>query len=177
MTYRCADSLPANVLSQLAAERDAIERSLITGTRPPNATEAATISKLYGFRLDSYLDRGYGACSLRDERVAHAVLENWMHFDTLRYQLFAWCVMPNHVHLVLRVFEGITIDRLFHSWKSYTSNVANRILGREGPFWQREYHDRIIRDEREFADTVAYVVRNPDSVGLAPWPFVGAKLE
>ncbi len=175
VTYRLEDALPHDVIVRLEVERQAIERSLTGGGRAPSATESAQISRMYGRRLDSYLDAGYGACHLRRSEIAQIVVDNWSFFDGKRYDLFAWCVMPNHVHLIFRLFEDVTLGQLFHSWKSYTANRANSLLGVAGPFWQREYFDRIIRDQREFGEDVEYVLGNPRRIGMTNWPFVGSK--
>ncbi len=175
VTYRLDDALPRDVIVRLEIERNAIERSLTGGGRAPNATESAQISRMYGRRLDSYLDVGYGACHLRKPEIAQIVVDNWLFFDGKRYDLFVWCVMPNHVHLMFRLFEGMTLGSVIHSWKSYTSNRANSLLQLEGPFWQREYFDRIVRNQREFAEDVEYVLANPRKIGMYDWPFVGSK--
>ena len=80
--------------------------------------------------------------------------------------------MPNHAHVIMRLFVGSDLAKVLHSWKSYTSNVANSILGRTGTFWFREYYDRCIRDERELLRTVRYVLENPAKAGLRDWPYV-----
>ncbi len=59
-----------------------------------------------------------------------------------------------------------------NSWKSYTARMANRILGRTGAFWQREYYDRLIRNENEFERAVRYVLENPVRAGLKNWEWV-----
>ena len=80
--------------------------------------------------------------------------------------------MPNHVHVVFRPFEGEHLDRILHSWKSYTAHVAFSIVGTK-TLWAREYYDRVIRDERHFGNAVAYVRNNPGKAGLVGWRWVG----
>ncbi len=89
-----------------------------------------------------------------------------LHFDGKRYRLLGWCVMPNHVHGVIETIEGYPLERIVHSWKSYTANETNRILRREGRLWQREYHDRFIRDEKHFVRAMRYVEGNAMLAGL-----------
>jgi REP element-mobilizing transposase RayT len=159
-------------MQALNAERALIER-LVTGDRSRRtAVDSDEISRLFHARLDDHLDRGYGECWLRKAQIAQLVIETWQLFDGDRYQLLAWCVMPNHVHIVSRLFEGRMLARVVHSWKSFTALRANESLGRTGPFWEREYHDRIIRDERELQDRINYVLRNPEKAGLLDWPYV-----
>jgi hypothetical protein len=59
-----------------------------------------------------------------------------------------------------------------HSWKSFSAKVANKLLGREGEFWQDDYYDRLIRDSKDLARTVQHVRDNPLKAGLVDWPWV-----
>ena len=116
--------------------------------------------------MSIYLDRGYGSCHLRDARIAELVEGALLHFDLERYRMLAWCVMPNHVHAVVETLPNHEVGAVVHSWKSFSSKAANRILRRSGTFWQREYHDRFIREEGHFRNAVHYVERNPVTAGL-----------
>ena len=88
-------------------------------------------------------------------------------------RVLAWCVMPNHVHAVVRPLEGFELPRIVHSWKSFTSNRANEILGRKGAFWQAEAYDHLVRDANDLRRVVRYVLRNPVAAGLRGWKWVG----
>jgi REP element-mobilizing transposase RayT len=63
--------------------------------------------------------------------------------------------------------------------KSYTSQQANRILGRQGPFWHPDYSDRYIRNQEHYQDEVAYIENNPMKAGLCArpedWPWSSAR--
>jgi REP element-mobilizing transposase RayT len=105
--------------------------------------------------------------------VAELVANALRFFDGQRYQLFAWCIMPNHVHVIFRPFADWTLPKLLHSWKSYTSKEANRILGRSGRFWQDEYYDHLVRNENDFERQVRYAVENQTKSGLSNWRWLG----
>jgi REP element-mobilizing transposase RayT len=103
-------------------------------------------------------------------------------FDGERYSLAAWCVMPNHVHVVVQPFASVTggtpvprseLPDILHSWKSFTSKQANQLLQRSGDFWQAEYYDHLIRNEADFRHAVRYVLDNPIKAGLRNWKWVG----
>src|SRR5690606_19456972 len=96
-------------------------------------------------KIERYLDAGYGECWLRSHEVASVVREALLFHHGAKYELVAWVIMPNHVHLLLRPREGVHLPDILHSIKSYTAQKANRILGRSGAFWQRESFDRYIR--------------------------------
>lgn len=160
ITYRLADSVPMALWAEW--------RSMyphISGEDRRNMVEA-------------YLDAGYGSCSLRDERVAQLVEENLMHFDGQRYRLLAWVIMPNHVHVLIETFPGYPLERIVHSWKSYTAKEANKILGRTGEFWQADYFYRYIRDEQHLHNAIHYIHENPVKAGLIlrpeEWKFSSA---
>src|SRR5438034_6286735 len=86
-------------------------------------------------RMNNCLRAGSGECLLRKPAIAELTIDTWRHFDEERYQLIAWCVMPNHAHVITRLFRGSELGRVVHSWKSYTAKAANRLLGRVGEFW------------------------------------------
>ena len=117
-------------------------------------------------RIARYEDAGHGQCWLGQEELAQIVEDALLHFDGQRYRLLAWCVMPNHVHAVIETVEGSPVADVIHSWKSYTSKEANRILGRSGPFWMADYFDRFIRDENHLRQAIAYAEENPVKAGL-----------
>jgi hypothetical protein len=95
-TYRLADALPAarrHEWESLVALEDEHERRI---------------------KLEAYLDRGYGECHLRNPAIAAIVQENLLHFDGERYRVLAWCIMPNHVHAVVEIWQT-PLAELFHS--------------------------------------------------------------
>ena len=106
-----------------------------------------------------------------EQPEAAAIIENaLLHFDGERYRLLAWCVMSNHVHVIVEQMEGWPLANVVHSWKSFTANEVNRLLGRTGPLWMREYFDRFMRDNDHLSTTTAYVENNPVKAGLAAQP-------
>ncbi len=159
LTIRLYDAVPETVLEAWKAE-------LSHQGRADASSQDVEIRK----RIARYEDAGHGACWLRDKRIAALVENALLHFDGQRYRLIAWCVMPNHVHGLIETQEDWPLATLVHSWKSYTAHRANQILGRCGELWFREYHDRFIRDDRHFANAVAYIEQNPVKAGLAGLP-------
>ena len=130
-------------------------------------------------RLDEYEDAGNGACHLRDPRIGMIMEQALLHFDGQRYSLIEWCVMPNHVHVLIETIRGHALSDVVHSWKSFTAKEANRILERRGKFWRADYYDRYVRDERHLATVRAYIRQNPVKAGLCEraeaWRFGSAR--
>jgi REP element-mobilizing transposase RayT len=129
-------------------------------------------------RIEKYLDLGYGEALLKHANVANMVQNSLLKFDRERYRLFAWVVMPNHVHTLMTRFEGYELKDIFHSLKSYTAHEANKMLHRSGQFWLEDYFDRYIRNAEHFQKTVRYIENNPVKARLcekpSDWPFSSA---
>jgi putative DNA methylase len=164
LTFRTADSLPAERLEQWGRELS-------------HLGEAGAQRELRE-RIEAYLDAGAGELPLADPRAARIVQDALLHFDGERYRLHAWVVMPNHVHLLLTPIEGHSLAQITHSLKSYTAHRINHVLGRHGEFWQRESFDRYIRDAHHFAAAREYIEANPVKAGLCgkseEWEFSSA---
>ena len=170
--FRLADSLPKSVLDQIESERQAIVTTANQLHRDLSPDEHRKIQRLSTPIVEKYLDSGAGACHLQNPAIAEEVAHALRHFDDQRYRLFAWCVMPNHVHVVVRLAPGETLATVVHSWKSFTAKRANAVLGSHSPFWQREYYDHLLRNEGEFERAIRYVADNPIKAKLKVWKWV-----
>lgn len=171
ITFRLADSLPKSVLKKIAERHRILEAANTSGARllPEQETELAEYSTR---RIEEYCDRGSGSCALADQRIAGATATALRFRDGKHYRLLAWCIMPNHVHVVARLLPGADLATVLKTWKQFSSKVANQALGQSGRFWQREYYDRLIRNEQEYSRAVRYVLENPVKAGLKDWPWV-----
>ena len=109
--------------------------------------------------------------SLNDTQIAE-ILRNTMHYyNGKTYDLYAFCIMSNHVHLVVRALKkedepNYEVDQIVQSIKKYSSKQINEFRGRTGQIWDNFYFDRIIRDEENFYDVMNYVLNNPVKAGL-----------
>ena len=138
-------------------------------------------------RIEQWMDAGMGCCALRHPQVAALVQETLQKFDSERYRLIAWCIMPNHVHVLIEPL--VSLPKIVQSWKSFTgrwalSHNAELELGVPAPghaFWMRDYWDRYIRDERHLQAVIDYIHENPVTAGLCPsapdWPWSSARLQ
>ena len=161
ITYHLADSI----------SQDAVERLHSEIVFLPDSQRDAERRK----RLEAWIDSGHGSCALRDPIAAGIVQSSFLNFDTLRYRLLAWVVMPNHVHVLIEPIHGWTVGKIVATWKKFTARLINEHLTAHGqkplhPFWHREYWDRFMRDERHFQQTVAYIHNNAVKAGLAASP-------
>ncbi len=172
ITFRLDDSLPKSVLDRIESERESLVKTAKQLERELSASERIKIQQLLTKVIEQYLDNGAGACHLKHPAVAGIVADALRHFDDQRYRLFAWCIMPNHVHVVVRVLPDHTLAEVVHSWKSFTAKRSNELLSVTGSFWRREYYDHLVRDESEFERAVRYVAENPEKAGLRNWGWV-----
>jgi REP element-mobilizing transposase RayT len=128
--------------------------------------------------LQAYLDRGRGECHLRRAEVAALVEAGLRHFHGDRYELRAWVVMPNHVHVLFRI-QKTAMAKIVESWKKYTARVSNQILGRSGAFWEADYWEMFMRDPEHEMTTCSYIESNPVKARLVnatkDWPWSSAR--
>ena len=182
VTFRLADSMPVS-------RRGEWEHLLkVEGDREKRT------------KLEEYLDLGHGECHLRDRKIAKIVEDAMLHFHNERYELLAWCVMPNHVHVLVNVW-CLPLDEMIQSWKRFSATRALKLLRteRRSPnrreksapdhtpnrssalpsFWQREYWDTFMRDEEQKRKAVPYIENNPLKAGLCrvdkEWLFSSAR--
>jgi len=164
ITIHLADAIPGKVIKRWKEEL----RSLT------HEQERILLQR----RIEKYVDHGYGEALLKNASVAGMVQDSLLKFDGTRYRLFAWVVMPNHLHSLVTRFEGYKLKDIFHSLKSYTAHEANKTLHRTGQFWLEDYFDRYIRNAEHFRRTVQYIENNPVKAGLcekpSDWPFSSA---
>ena len=102
----------------------------------------------------------------------------WLAENHPYVALDTWVVMPNHLHGILvlrptdRVQEGGSrtavpvkrkpLGRLIGAFKTISTKRINQLRNTEGErFWQRNYWERIIRDDDELHRTRWYIANNP----------------
>ncbi len=68
--------------------------------------------------------------------------------------------MPNHIHVLIETLPAHPLNEVAHSWKSYTANKINELVGRAGRLWQPEYFDRFVRNEEHLRNAINYINGN-----------------
>ena len=185
VTFRLAGSLPKEVMLQLKEEQLKNERLLYkVKDETERKKKIDDQRKLYFGRFDETLDNATsGPCWLKDGRIVKLVADAIRLHDKKEYDLLAYCIMPNHVHLVFTVrHDFITSMRakaratsttsryivtdILRLIKGATAGEVNKILNRTGTFWQHESYDRVVRDEKELNRIIWYTINNPVKAGL-----------
>jgi putative DNA methylase len=188
VTFRLFGSLPQEIRDRLQEERR--RERLALGERASVATERDRLGKKWFGRYDAELDRGRGPAFLRLPPVAAQVRRSLYFLHGEQYYLWAYCIMPNHVHALIQPLDGHVarpqgpedaedgegpdaaspLAKVMHSLKSYTAHQINKLLGRSGTFWQDESYDRWVRDEGELERIVDYIAANPVKTGFVRCP-------
>ena len=160
VTFHVADSFPASLRSEWEA---------LLGIEDDDERRK---------RLQGYLDKGRGECPLRQPRLARVIDGAFRFYHGKDYELRAWIVMPNHVHVLFKVGEK-PMGEVIGDWKEYTAREANRLLKRRGQFWAADYWDTFIRNPNHELQARNYAEQNPVKAALVStakdWPWSSAR--
>ncbi|HKB02557.1 MAG TPA: transposase [Gemmataceae bacterium] len=179
LTWNLKGALPARRIVELRTERERLER------QPPAAGESEPerrrrIGKLMFGRVDRILDAGAGGpLDLKDPMNASIIRNKILDGAVDRYDLLAWCVMANHVHVFLTPLEKLA--KITQGLKGGTAFAINGRQGQRGRvFWQDESFDHWARDADEVIRIIRYIENNPAAAGLcrrpADWPWSSAAI-
>src|SRR5216110_587168 len=113
------------------------------------------------------------------------VLNALRHFHNTRYELFAACVMPGHVHLLMQPWPKENDEKgnvvfwslsdLLHSINSFSAHQMNKLEHKTGGVWEKERFDRYVRSDCDLQEKFHYILRNLWDAGVAgpnedyPW--------
>ncbi len=163
ITWRLADSLPAAKLKELQDQKIAWQQA---NPEPLDAGRENEFHALFSAKIEEWLDAGEGSCILNDASLRLIVEGALHHFDNQRYDLIASAIMPNHVHVIARLFPGENLSDVLHFWKSFAAKQINRVTGSTGTVWQDESFDRIVRSAAHLETLISYVEENPSKARL-----------
>lgn len=187
VTFRLAGSLPREMVNRLKSERKKQRENNRKSPKPDREfkIEEAILKRVFK-KYDQLLDKSiYGPTWLVKTEIADIVKEALHYRDSSAYDLYAYCVMPNHVHMVFKLPDPKSINpeenadfpvtRILKSLKWFTALKANRVLQRTGnSFWQPESYDHVIRDSGELERIIYYTLQNPVKAGFVShwqkWP-------
>lgn len=172
ITVRCADSLPQDAVLRLCELAESLRNIA------PRSSQFAMHQREIFRTLEKYLDSGHGSCPLGDANAAQIVRDEFVALaDDWRITVPHFTIMPNHWHVML-VPERNAPPSLSAIMKRLKGRTARRLraqVGGTGPVWQREWFDRWVRNDAEWAKCVAYIQNNPVKAGLVktwtdhPW--------
>jgi putative transposase len=178
ITFRQYGSLPASVLQQLKEEYNS-ELRLLAEERDRDVFASAkrSLQKRYFERFDEFWERCADSPKyLVLPEIAEIVCDTLHYWGSKRYTLVCYCIMPNHVHMVIDILnftpmeylkkQTYELSRIMESIKRYTARRSNTALRRSGRFWQKENYDHVVRDGHDLDRIMRYIIENPVKAGL-----------
>lgn len=168
VTFRLAGSLPAEVQAALRLEKLRAEYAAMQG----NKQALVEARKRYFARWDAALDLATEGPRWLGEPPVSAAVATVLHQlqNEGCYWLLSFCVMPNHVHVLVQTPE--LLQRPFYHTlqllKGRSARAANQMLQRTGTFWQPESYDHVAANAAETRRILTYIVNNPVKAGLVP---------
>lgn len=178
LTWNLKGAMPRAVFKNLCQERDRLKNEPLRNNERAS-DRALRHGKVLFAMSDDFLDRATnGPLYLREPECAEIVENSILFGASVRYELFAWCVMPNHVHAVFAPL--IPLAKITQGLKGFTAREINRLQSQVGrTFWQDESYDHWARDEDELLRIIAYVESNPVKAGwcadASEWPWSSAR--
>jgi len=169
LTWNLKGAMPRAAIEEVANRRRALENQ---APRPGETTEQRRIreNKMIFALADRFLDTATaGAVHLKDANAAKIVEDAILFGAVERYDLFAWCVISNHVHALLLLHWEL--PKVTKGIKGYTAREINVL--QDAPwriFWQDESYDHWVRDEEEMQRIIQYIENNPVAAGLCQRP-------
>jgi len=137
------------------------------------------IDRKFRLKQEKYLDsRKDGPFHFSDSNLAQIAVESLLFWDNKRIEVICFCIMPNHIHAVIRTMrpdevEGgieVALNSIMHSIKRHSANQCNKLLNTAGRFWQEESFDRLVRDRNELSRIISYIINNPVKAGFCNTP-------
>jgi putative transposase len=180
ITFRTKDSIPARVLKRWEQEKQEWLRvrgiqttahwSKVLPKLDPSVRSA--FFREFNRTREEYLDTCQGRCLLRNPELAMIVAESLQHFDSDRYRMGDFVVMPNHVHVLCAFERPEQMRAQLDSWLHYTAFRINRAIKEKGSFWQEEPFDHLVRTLEQYEYLRKYIADNPAKAGLRPGEYV-----
>ena len=178
VTFRLHNSIPAHLARQYKEERAASIVAINKSDVKDKPQQIMNVERAYFLRFENLLDHPtYGDRYLTELEYADIVKEVLHEYDGQFYCLDAYCIMPNHVHLLLDTSIQLNsnysvpenyqyLKDIMRRIKSKTAVFINRLRRQNGQLWEEESYDRYIRNTQHRLTTINYIVQNPIKAGL-----------
>ena len=163
ITFRLGDSLPKEKRDEWKTKR---EYWLKSHPMPWDSSTEKEYHKTFSHKMEEWLDNGYGCCILRKPDVLSVVLDTMKYDDGKKYDLIDYVIMPNHVHVMVKLIGDTKIETIMQAWKSVSSHKLSKQLGSDWCGWMENYFDRTIRNEEHYNNVIGYIYKNYSNGGI-----------
>jgi len=152
ITFRLKDTLPKDILFNYLHEKEELIRT--------NHTD--NIPTLYLEKIDKYLDHAKDYF-LKEDKIAKVIQDSIFFYEGKYYEVIAFCIMPNHIHLLLNTnhFPYIPLYKILGRIKGFSAKNINKIRETKGHLWSNESYDHLIKTKNELANVIEYIIHNP----------------
>lgn len=173
ITTRLVDSIPLEIIQKFELENQIAIKLIEENYKnlDERKTEIGKQWKRNFATFDKYIDNYQGGNHwLKQNEIAEIVSESLHYWHKKRYDLIAFTIMSNHIHLLIDTWDSenyaTSVTAIMQSIKRHTSRQSNILLKREGQFWQHESYDHLVRNEKEFKNIIHYIAQNPVKADL-----------
>lgn len=167
ITYRLRFTLPRKVVEELRLKKEKWQNDFNLLDAAEQSDAIMHRDGLFFAWFDELIAKSEDTPNyLLQDEIRAIISESFHYYDSKRYELLAYCIMSNHVHVLIfpLIQASGTIypySRIMYTWKRYTSNAINKVLNRSGSIWRYIGYDRMVRDEDELNNVINYIVMNP----------------
>jgi REP element-mobilizing transposase RayT len=172
ITFRLKFSLPKSIESELLNRKREWNDSLKTLSSGERQSKLKSKDYQLFLWFDELIAGSVETPDLLSDNRCIEIISHALHYhDNVRYQLLAFCIMPNHVHVIINPLLQdndiiFSISHITYTWKKYSATQINKHMQMKGSLWQSESYDHLIRDQKELFHYLEYVMENPIKAGL-----------
>ncbi len=178
ITWRLKFTLPQCLLTTLQERKQEFETKINELSDEYQKMQRYQFEKKQFDWFDEYIAKSPETPTLlRNPELAEIVSMAIRSQDRHYYNLHAFCIMPNHVHVLLTLLDVEKFSDLsdvMRKIKGVSAYEINKYLGKEGSVWAKESYDHLVRNDKEFNRVVDYILDNPVKAGLVDkqedWP-------
>ena len=167
ITYRLKFTIPESIMAELTQRKQEWLDTLANLQEIERSEHLKTKDIRYFAWFDDMIGQSRETPQfLHREDITSIIAKAFYYHDEKRYKLMAYCIMPNHVHVLIQPIaqdhgEIFSVQHIIYTWKRFTANAINRLMGRKGSLWLKESYDRMVRDDNELHKVVSYILENP----------------
>ncbi len=178
ITFTLYNKTISEFYKSLKQEQDILLDKLLIQKNEKAYIKISNIRKKYFAKFDDFINKLDSSKNyLSNKECANIVVKKLQQFDSSTYKLLAYCIMPNHVHILIdtniqkkyitKISDNyIHIGKIMQKIKGASAREINILLKKKGKFWLRDYYDHYVRNEKELTNIVNYIKLNPVKAGL-----------